>query len=332
LLVQLFVVSDEVIRQHLSLATTITLVEAAFAADATGKADVLPVVGHSLNQGRYSIKTSHLEFGSPDGPTLEVFGLKLGSYFPDNAARQLPTHSAAMLLGNPQTGQPLALLAANTLTEYRTAAGGAVAAKYLAKEAASRVALLGTGHQARAQLEALREVRPISEVSVWSRRPEAARQFVSKNADLPLKLTAVETPQAAAQAADIIVTITPAQTFILPKAAVKSGTHINAMGCDAPGKQELEPRLVASAKVVVDNLAQSVTIGELQEPLKQNLMGLQGVYASLGELCSGQKVGRETADEITVFDSSGVSFQDTVVAGYIVELVRQHKLGLCLDL
>lgn len=322
----LTVLDDTTIRALLSWPDVIRQIDATFAADARGKATVLPVVGHSLNGGRYSIKTSHLHLGEGED-ALEVFGLKLGSYFPGNVKLSLPTHSAAMLLGDPYTGQPSALLAANAITEYRTAAAGAVAARHLAREDAAVVALFGTGGQARAQLEALRHVRPIREVRVWSRSFAQAELF-AQTVELPgVTLRPVLAGQTACDGADLVVTVTPAEAPIVWRNWIAPGTHVNAMGSDAPGKQELDPALVAAATVVVDRRAQSVSIGELQQPIARGLMSLDDVYAELGEVCVGTTPGRQGTDQITVFDSTGVSFQDTALAGHVLRLARQgHDL------
>lgn len=323
----LTVLDDATIRALLTWPDVIAQIDATFTADARGNAAVLPVVGHSLNGGRYGIKTSHLRLGEGED-ALEVFGLKLGSYFPGNAARSLPTHSAAMLLGDPHTGQPSALLAANAITEYRTAAAGAVAARHLAREDAAVVALFGTGGQARAQLEALSQVRPIREVRVWSRTPAQAEHF-ARTVDLPgVTLRAMREGQAACDGADVVVTVTPAEAPIVWRDWIAPGTHVNAMGSDAPGKQELDPALLAVATVVVDRRAQSVGIGELQQPVAHGLMSADDVYAELGEVCAGLKPGRQAPGQITVFDSTGVSFQDTALAGHVLRLARQsHALN-----
>ncbi len=317
------VLGDDLVRSLLTYPEVIRLVRDAFTADGQGRATVLPVVGHSLNGGRYSIKTSHVRLEA----NQEVFGLKMGSYFPANAERGRPTHSAVMLLGDPWTGQPCALVAANAITEARTAAAGAVAADLLARPEAGVVALFGTGGQALAQLLALREVRPIREVRIWSRRSQQAEQFAAQLAWPGITVRAVENGQVACLGADVVITVTPAEAPILQRDWIRPGTHVNAMGSDAPGKQELDPYLVASAKLVVDRCSQSVTIGEMQHPLALGLMEQKNLYAELGELCTGLKPGRETPEEITVFDSTGVSFQDTAVAHYIVEQAQLQHLG-----
>ncbi|GGK42074.1 hypothetical protein GCM10008955_39830 [Deinococcus malanensis] len=321
---QLTVLDDATIRALLTWPDVIDLIDAAFAADARGGVTVLPVVGHSLNGGRYSIKTSHLQLGEGED-ALEVFGLKMGSYFPGNAARHLPTHSAAMLLGDPRTGQPSALLAANAITEYRTAAAGAVAARHLARADASVVALFGTGGQARAQLEALRQVRPVQEVRVWSRSHERAEHF-AQTVRLPgVTLRAVRDGQAACDGADLVVTVTPAEVPIVLRDWIAPGTHVNAMGSDAPGKHELDPALLAAATVVVDRQAQSLAMGELQQPVALGLLNPNDIYAELGEVCAALRPGRQSDDQITVFDSTGVSFQDTALAGMVLRLVRGQQ-------
>lgn len=327
----LTVLDDATIRSLLIWPEVIDLIEAAFAADAQGQVAVLPVVGHSLNGGRYSIKTSHLTLNS--GPeTLEVFGLKLGSYFPENAAQGRSTHSAAMLLGNPRTGEPSALLAANALTEFRTAAAGAVAVRHLARPDAGPVALFGTGGQARAQLMALQAVRPLTEVRVWSRSLGRAQAFMD-TLDLPgVTIRAVAEGRTACEDAALVVTVTPAESPVVQRAWIAPGTHLNAMGSDAPGKQELDAALVASARLVVDRRVQSLSIGEARQPVVEGLMRPEDLAAELGEVCAGLKPGRESDEEITVFDSTGVSFQDTALAGHLLRLAQQRGLGSTVQL
>ncbi len=319
------VLDDTTIRALLTYPDVIDLIDRAFAADARGQATVLPVVGHSLNGGRYSIKTSHLRLGDGED-ALEVFGLKMGSYFPGNTEQGLPTHSAAMLLSDPRTGQPSALLAANAITEFRTAAAGAVAARHLAREDASVVALFGTGGQARAQLQALTHVRAVREVRVWSRSTERAGRFAEELGLPGITARAVEDGRAACDGAAIVVTVTPSERAIVRRGWLAPGTHVNAMGSDAPGKQELDPMLVVDAKVVVDRRAQSVTIGELQGPLTLGLMRVEDVHAELGEICAGLVPGRASREEVTVFDSTGVSFQDTALAGQVLRLARARSV------
>ena len=133
-------------------------------------------------------------------------------------------------------------------------------------------------------------------------------------------------PEAVA-GADIVVTSTPSFEPLVRNEYIRPGTHLNAVGSDARGKQELEATLLARSKLVVDRLAQSREIGELQHALKAGLLGPEAVHAELGEICAGLKPGRTSDDEITIFDSTGVTFQDLALAGYLVDMARAQGLG-----
>ncbi|WP_264778362.1 ornithine cyclodeaminase family protein [Deinococcus aetherius] len=197
----------------------------------------------------------------------------------------------------------------------------------LARPDAGVVALFGTGGQALAQLRALREVRPLTEVRVWSRTRERAETFVAA-ADLPgLTLRAVPDGRSACEDAYIVLTVTPAEEPIIWRQWIAPGTPINAVGSDAPGKQELDPQLVAAAKLVVDRRTQSLTIGEMQQLVARHFLRPEHIHAELGEVCAGLKPGRESPQEVTVFDSTGVSFQDTALAGHLLRLAGQRHLG-----
>ena len=320
------VLDDATIRRLLNYPQVIGCVEEAFAADAEGLATTLPVIGHSLSGGRFNIKASHLQ-QRPGVSDSEVFGLKMGSYFPANAALGRPTHHAAMLLGDPLTGQPIALLAANAITEFRTAAAGAVAAKHLARPEAGVLALFGTGGQAHAQIQALQAVRPLREVRVWSRSSARADAFVQELIACGLSAQVALDGQAACAGADLVVTVTPSREPLVWRQWLAPGTHVNAVGSDAPGKQELDPALVASARLVVDRQEQSRVMGELQRPLALGLVLPDAVYDTLGEICAAIKPGRTSESEITIFDSTGVSFQDTALAGLVLRLAEAQGLG-----
>ena len=207
----------------------------------------------------------------------------------------------------------------------RTAAAGAVAAKYLARSNSDVAAVIGAGELAHAQLKALRLVRNIRQAYVWARRPEAAQVFASAWKDSDVEVQVAINVRDATQHADVVITATNSTHALLSKELIRPGTHITAVGSEAKGKQELDVWLLKQAKVVVDNRNQSLEIGELQHVSSQGMDADSMVYAELGELCTGAKLGRENDQEITVFDSSGVSFQDLVVAGY---LQRRARLGV----
>lgn len=317
----MLLLSDEMIQRELTLATAIDLVEEAFAADALGRAITFPAIVDYVGkaQAHFGLKSGYLDLGG----NREVLGLKAGGYWLRNQELHgLPNHRATLLLIDPDTGEALAVMPANTITRMRTAAAGAVAARHLARKDATTVAVVGTGEQARAQLEALRLTRKISTVHVWGRNPAAVESYVAAWQDHDIDVRAAHTLEDALAAADVVVTTTPSTAPLVMNAWIRPGTHINAIGSDGAGKRELDPALIRRARFVADKASQSRTIGELQ-----GLTEDSALHAELGQICAGLRAGRENREEITIFDSSGVSFQDLVVADFLARHAREHRLG-----
>jgi ornithine cyclodeaminase/alanine dehydrogenase-like protein (mu-crystallin family) len=304
----------------------IDLVETAFSAAASGDATVFPaIVDHVGSAGaHFGLKSGYLRIRNAAHADTEILGLKAGGYWIGNQERNgLPNHRATLLLIDPMCGEPLALMPANTITRLRTAAAGAVAARHLARKNAKSVSVLGTGEQAHAQLEALQITHDIQRVFVWGKRKEAIEEYAAVWRERRLDaIPAVALPECLQQS-DIIITTTPATEPIIMSQWVRPGTHVNAIGSDGAGKKEIDPELIRRAKFVADLAAQSCSIGELQNVAPRS-DGASLIYAELGAICNGSKAGRESAEEITIFDSSGVNFQDLVVADY---LVRQSIKG-----
>lgn len=321
--------TEEFVSRELSMAIVLELVERAFAADARGDAVTFPAIVDHVGSARahFGIKSGFLRLPAENRGVQEVLGLKAGGYWMLNQERYgLPSHRATMLLIDPENGGPLAVVSANTITRMRTAAAGAIAARHLAREGSRTVTILGTGEQAHAQLEALRLVRPITEVFVRGRTQEAMNRYISVWREAGLAVTAATDLAGCVARSDIIVTTTPATSPVLMSAWVRPGAHVNAVGSDGAGKKELDPQLVRRSKFVADKASQSLTIGELQGvPSRDD--GRDLLYAELGEICAGAKRGREDDAEITVFDSSGVSFQDLVVANYLVNRASGRTEG-----
>jgi alanine dehydrogenase len=334
------VLSDEVICRLISLPETIRLVEAGFAADAAGGAVTFPAVVKSLDvfNAQFGIKSGYINVPQVSSPQCsepnyltdvvgDVLGLKAGGYWVKNPTVGLPGHRAVMLLLEPGTGAVVAVMSANAITRLRTAAGGAVAAKHLARDNSQVVGIIGAGEQAHAQLAALRLVRQIRNAYVWARRWEAAEAYAFAWKDSGLHVKAVRDVNAATNEVDVIITATNSTQALVSSDSVCLGTHITAVGSDSKGKQELELRLLLRAKVVVDKISQSIEIGELQHATSAGLDARSLIYSELGKICAGLKAGRENDEEITVFDSSGVSFQDLVVAGYLLRRAKSEQLG-----
>jgi alanine dehydrogenase len=318
------------IRGLLTMEETISLMEQVFKADALGQVATFPVVRHFVppHDGSFVIKSGLLQIPTAgETNALTALGLKAGSYWKTNLVHGIPNHNAAMMMLDVETGCPTAILAANTITTFRTAAGAAVAAMHAARPIASLVTIVGAGEQAHVQLEALRLVVEIRAVIVWARNREAARQYAAAWSAKGVPITAFEDLKEAVADADIIVTTTPAVEPLLFRSWIRPGTHINAVGSDASGKQELSADLVAHARIIADKRIQSLTIGEMQQPVATGLVDETHIAAELGEVCAGLVPGRLNDEQVTIFDSSGVSFQDLVVAEYLVRRATEQHAG-----
>jgi alanine dehydrogenase len=251
---------------------------------------------------------------------LEKLGrcsLKWVNAHPGNAGRGLPAVMAVIILSDPKTGFPLCLMDGTVATNLRTGAAGAVAAKYLANPDSRTLGLVGCGAQAYTQLEALREFFDFEEVRVWGHEPAILRKFMRDTARWKLRMIPAASVQECVTQSDMVVTTTPSRKPIVRLAWLKKGVHINAIGADAAGKQELEPAILKKAKVVVDSWPQASHGGEINVAVSRGLLTRKDVYAELGEVVSRQKKGRLRPDEMTVFDSTGLAIQDTAVADVI---------------
>ena len=253
--------------------------------------------------------------------------LKWVNAHPQNARFNLPAVMAVLIVSDPVTGFPLAIMDGTLVTSLRTGAGGAVAAKYLARKNSSVVGLVGCGVQARSQLEALRRIFKIQKVNVWGLEKALVKRFIRKMKRKNEAMTAAQNIRECIRDADIVVTTTPSRKPIVQPAWVKEGTHINAIGADAPGKEELDPGILKKAKVVVDDIAQASHSGEINVPFHKGILRPKDIYATLGEIVAGKKKGRTGAKEITVFDSTGLAIQDVAVASLIYRQALKKKIG-----
>ncbi len=277
----------------------------AFIAAVGPEAESFPVVlAHASDpQNRFTIKSAA---GS------ELAGLKVGAYFPTNDAHGLPRHASTILLIDQQTGKIGVLVEGSALNCYRTAAADAVATDTLARDDAETLVLFGTGHQAAYEAEAIARVRPLSHVLVVGRNPARTGAFVEKLLEMGLPATTSE-PEAAVRSADVIVTATTATAPLFDAEWVRAGTHISSMGSDSQGKQELPPKIFPQARLFCDLPEQSVRIGEFQHALPEIHL------SAIGSVLTGALPGRQDSDEITVFDSSGISLQDLYMAKAILD-------------
>jgi alanine dehydrogenase len=262
------------------------------------------------------------------GEGFNIAGIKSVNVHPQNAAGHLPAVMAVIILNDPQTGFPLAIMDGTYLTCLRTGAAGAIAAKYLSREDSEVAGFVGCGAQARTQLSCLLEVRNIRKIKIWQfpKDKECVRDF-RQWAQTTYKLETLVFPRmdAVSMNSDIVITTTPSRVPLVHR--VSLGTHINAIGADAPGKQEINPEILKQAKVVVDDWIQASHSGEINVPIGQKQITKRDVHALLGDIVAGKKIGRATTKEITLFDATGLAIQD-ISCAYVVYKVLRNRRGI----
>lgn len=256
-------------------------------------------------------------------------GLKWVNVHAGNPKRGLPTVMAVYLANDPKTGFPLAIMDGLLMTKWRTAAAAAVAAKALARKRSRSVAFVGCGAQAPTQLLALVQLLPIQAVRVWGpKRGEAARFKRSMMKKIPgLQWTIAPTVRECVMGADIIVTLTPSRKPLIRRSWIAPGVHINAIGADAPGKQELDPEILKSARIIVDDRAQAIHGGEINVAVRKRQLNPSRIHAQLGEVLTGRRSGRRNPREITVFDSTGLAIHDVALGYEILKRANRRKIG-----
>ncbi len=249
--------------------------------------------------------------------TKGAAGIKWISVFPENRSKGLPTVNGTILLSSARDGRLLAILEANTITAMRTGAAAAVAAKYLARPDSKRLAMVGSGLQAEYQLRALAGIFSFAQISVWGFIPDEAQKFCQRFQKEFRGMRPAATIRECVKDADIIVTCTPARQPLVQKEWLRPGCHINAIGADAKGKQELDPAILKTSKVVVDEWEQASHSGEINVPVSRGIFTKKNLYSDLASIVTHKKRGRASAAEITVFDSTGLAILDIQFAHYV---------------
>lgn len=319
--------TDDEVRTLISMKEVIERVEVAFREKGLKRVQ-MPAKTYlffSKHDGDLRAMPSYLE-------ELDISAVKVVNVHPNNREKyNLPTVMAVIVLIDPKTGFPLAIMGGKTITDIRTGAAGGIAAKYLARKDSKVLALVGAGAQARTQLEALLEIfKSFDEVRVWSRgersREEFKREMEMKHG-ASCNIIPVKSVEDAVRGADIIVTSTPSREPIVMNDWVSAGMHFNCIGADAPGKQELDPLILKRSKIVVDDWEQASHSGEINVPLSRGMITKDNVWAEIGEIVAGLKRGRERPDEITVFTSTGLAIQDAVTADLVYRKALETGAG-----
>jgi ornithine cyclodeaminase len=303
----------------------VACVENAFRALATLPVAMPPILRLDIpeHRGEVDVKTAYV-------PGIDAFAIKISPGFFDNPKLGLPSVNGMMVLLSAKTGLVEALLLDNGyLTDIRTAAAGAVAAKYLAREDAAIAAIFGAGMQAKLQLEALTLVRPIREARIWARdgaKAEAAAASLGEA--LSIVVRAEADPRKAVTGADIVVTTTPAADPILRADWLSPGQHVTAMGSDAEHKNELDPALISAANLyVADSLRQTRRLGELHHAIAAGLVAADTGFPEVGQIIAGLRPGRETVTDLTIADLTGTGVQDTAIATLARDRARAANAG-----
>lgn len=315
------IITKKEIEKVLSIKDVVNVVEKAFKL-------------HGQNKVQMPAK-SYLNFGVGDLRSMPAFiddksmyiaGIKSVNVHPDNPRKyKLPTVMATILLTDPKTGYNIAILDGTLITSLRTGAAGAVAAKYLSRIDSKVAGFIGTGAQARTQLDALMTVRKIKQIKAWSPFVKSTTGFCAwAKKRYNVQVIHAHSIKHAVEDCDIVTTVTPSRKPLVKKVWVAPGTHINAIGADAEGKEELDPKLLKAAKVVIDDWNQASHSGEINVPLSKGLFAKKDVYAQLGQIVAGKKRGRVNKKEITVFDSTGLAIQDVSTAFLVYKKLKSR--------
>jgi alanine dehydrogenase len=255
-------------------------------------------------------------------------GIKWVNVHPKNPRRGLPTVMALVILNDPATGFPLAVMDGTSITKIRTAAAAGVAARVLSRRDAKVAALIGCGAQALWQLRVLAVVRRLRDVRVWGAAAGEAVAFIRRaRRHVGARMAPARSVREAVDGADLVVTLTPSREPLVQREWIGPGTHINAIGADGPGKQELDGRLLHDAVVVVDEIEQAVHGGEVNVPIARGEFSASDIHATLGDVLTGKADGRRSADQITIFDSTGIAVHDIALAHAVHRLALRRRLG-----
>lgn len=326
---EIIILSQNEVKSCLPMSEAIRAVREAYIAFARGLVKMPPVMHLDVSQynGEVDIKSGYIE-------DLGLIGTKIASGYYENYKLGLPPGIAVIILMDLKTSIPLAIMDGTYVTAYRTGAAGAVAAKALARKDSKIIGIVGAGTQARMQILALREVFSLKKIKVWDINTTERDRYVEEMSEqLKIPIEAAEDVKNAVIEADIIVTVTPSRKALVMEEWIQEGVHINAIGADGPGKQELDPFIVKRAdKVVVDSLNQCRIIGEIQHALSDGLIIEDDVYAEIGQILIGEKKGRESNEEITLFDATGLAAQDIAAANIVFKQAKEKGIGRVVSL
>lgn len=312
---KLIILSEEHTKVLLEMEEVIETVENVYKEKSEGSGVIFPLVFHEFERG---VADMDIKSGTLD--EMGVYGLKLVSWFGENARNNLPALSGVVMLFDRNNGLPIGLINAEHMTGMRTGAAGAIGAKYLARKDSKIMLMVGAGHQAFYQIRAMQTVFPeLEKIMVYDPiNLENAKNFIdnfSYKKDL-IEYIPVSDLEQSVSCSDIIVTATPSRKPLIFKDWIKKGTHLSCMGSDMEGKQEIDPELLKISKLVSDDISQSISVGEFELAIKSRAISEKDIISEIGDVLEEKKLVRTSADDITVYDSTGIALQDIAV-GYM---------------
>lgn len=323
----------------LKMKDVIETIEEVYRAQSAGAASIFPLITEEFVPGsaEMDIKSGWLKDD-------QIFGLKVVTWFENNEKAGLPALLGTVLVFDAETGAPIGLVDGSHITGIRTGAAGAIGAKLLAKEDSKTLLVIGAGHVATFQVAAtLLSFPDMENVMIYDGlAPDNAEQFVSGiratlkqdfgMGDVKAEFTAVKDIASATAKSDIIITVTPSREPIIKKEWVRPGTHFSCIGSDMSGKEEIDPEIFADAKVFVDDIAQCVDVGEIEIPIKKGILREEDITGVIGDVITGKASGRDSREQITVFDATGTALLDLLTAMLAIKEAEKQGLGQTIEL
>lgn len=334
------VLNREEIQSIMTMPDAIQAVEAVYVMKHQGQTDLMPIVTHDFEQGvsDFDIKT-----GAIAG--MGIYGMKTVSYFANNQSQGLPNLAGVLTLYDIQNGFPIGILEASYITCLRTGAAGAIGVKYLARQDAKHLLIVGSGKQALFQVAAILCVKQnLQSITIYDKLSlESATSMANTLADSlqtqfgialdsAITVTATADIQTATKASDIIMTCTPAREALVDSSWVQPGTHFSCIGSDTTGKQEIDAKIMANARIFVDDRTQCINVGEIETAIKQGIITADDIVGELGAVIAGEQIGRQDDRQITVFDSTGLALQDLATGGKVLTIANEKNIGTTITL
>jgi len=346
------VLNHEIIEEILDMKQVVEAIEQVYTLKAESKAEVFPMVFHEFERGvaDMDIKSGHLK-------DADIFGLKLVSWYGENPKQNLPELIGTTMVFDSKTGMPIGILNASHVTGMRTGAAAAIGAKVFAKKSSETLMMVGTGHISSfaiaatlISMEAIKTVkiydpmdRALAQGLVDSIEEKLENNFLSKyQVGTPLyeeikkkfsvKFEVVEDIKRETGQSDIILTATPSRKPMILKEWVKPGTHFSCIGADMSGKQEIDEGIFSMGRVYVDDVDQAVNVGETEIPVASGAIKKEDIIAEIGDVMIGKAEGRLSAEDITVYDTTGIALQDLLTSKLVLDIAEEKNLGTVVDI